>query len=283
MTNPAELVVRVAAIQLDVKLGDKAGNLEKIQSYAREAADQDADLVVFPECAVTGYVMESREEAMEYAEPADGPVAQAAAELSRELGIHLVYGYLERDGDAVYNALALFGPEKRLCGYRKIHLPYVGADRFVDPGNRPFEVIDTPCGRLGLHICYDGAFPESGRIMTLQGADLLLLPTNWPAGAEPFAKYCVNTRAWENTVHMLAADRVGTERSAQFIGLSRIVDCQGTTLAEADGESEVILYADLDMMAPRSKRTVRVDGTHHIDRIADRRPDFYGRITDRPS
>jgi predicted amidohydrolase len=279
MAKSNHSTIRVAAVQLDVKLGDKQGNLDRLRNFARQAADQDADLVVFPECAITGYNFGSRADALEHAERSDGPVATAVADLCRDLDIHLVYGYLERDGDQVYNALALFGPKGPLSGYRKIHLPHIGIDRFVDPGNRPFKVIDTPCGRLGLHICYDGAFPESCRTLALDGAELLLLPTNWPVGAEPFAKYCVNTRAWENTVHFLAADRVGEERGARYIGLSRIVDCQGTTLSEADGESEVILYADLDMSASRNKRTVRVDGTHFVDRLADRRPDFYGRLT----
>jgi len=273
-------MLRVAAVQMEVALADRQKNLERILEFAREAAGEGARLVVFPECVLTGYVLESREEAMELAEGADGPTVKVMESLCCDLGIHVVYGYLERDVDRVFNALAFVGPQGYVAGYRKIHLPHIGLDRFVDPGDRPFEVLDTDLGRLGLHICYDGAFPESCRVLALQGAELLLLPTNWPAGAEPFPLYCVNTRAWENTVNFLAADRVGVEREARFIGLSRIVDSQGKTLAEADGESETILIADLDMDAPGVKRTVRVDGSHFVDRIADRRPEHYGRLTE---
>ena len=164
MPQSKNTTVRVAAVQLDVKIGDKQGNLERLRSFARQATDQDADLIVFPECGITGYNFDSRAEALEHAEPADGPVAAAVADLCRELQIHVVYGYLEQDGDQVYNALALVGPKGSVSGYRKIHLPHIGVDRFVNPGNRAFEVVETPCGRLGLHICYDGGFPESCRI-----------------------------------------------------------------------------------------------------------------------
>jgi predicted amidohydrolase len=131
-----------------------------------------------------------------------------------------------------------------------------------------------------MTICYDGGFPESARVLALAGAELIVLPTNWPNGAEEFATYGVNTRALENVVYYLSADRVGEERGFRFIGLSRIVDPHGRTLAEADGRSEMVISAVIDPKAARAKRIDRVPGRHWIDRFADRRPEFYGPVAE---
>ena len=127
-----------------------------------------------------------------------------------------------------------------------------------------------------MNICYAGAFPESARLLALAGADLVVLPTNWPPGAEEFASYAINTRALENAMYYLSADRVGEERGFRFIGLSRICDVHGRNLAEADGESEMVLTAAIDPVQARRKRIDRVPGKHWIDRMADRRPELYG-------
>lgn len=268
----------VAAVQMDIELAAKARNLERMTDFARRAAAQGARLVVFPECAVTGYCFESRQEALELAEPLPGPATAVIAGVCRELGIHAVFGLVERGGERLYNAIALVGPEGFVAGYRKIHLPHLGLDRFADPGDRPFVVEETPLCRLGMNICYDGAFPESARVMALAGAELIVLPTNWPTGAEEFARYAINTRAMENVVYYAAANRVGDERGFHFIGQSRITDVHGRTLAEADERSETILTATIDPALARTKKIVRVPGKHWIDRFADRRPEFYGAI-----
>ena len=266
---------RLAAVQMDVAFGAVAENLERLQGKAREAVGSGAQLVVFPECALTGYCFESRDEAEEVAETRNGPAALEVEALCRELGAYVVYGYIERDGAALYNALSFCGPAGRIAGYRKIHMPNLGLDRYAAPGDAPFAVHETPLGRVGMNICYDGSFPESGRLLALAGADLITLPTNWPTGAEEFARYGINTRGLENMVYYAAVNRVGVERGFRFIGGSRIVDVHGRTLAEADESSETILYATVDPRAARTKRIVRVPGKHSIDRFADRRPEFY--------
>lgn len=277
---------RVAAVQMDVRLGEKTHNLERMTELARRAARDGARLVVFPECAVTGYCYESREEARGMAETVPGGSTEFMARLAAELQLHVVFGLIEvspaREGrnEGLYNALALVGPRGFIAGYRKIHLPDLGLDRVVDPGDRPFAVHGTALCRLGMNICYDGGFPESSRILALQGADLIVLPTNWPTGAEEFALHAVATRGMENAVYYAAANRVGEERGFRFIGLSRIVDVHGRTLAEADGSSETMLLAEIDPSRAREKRIVRVPGKHSIDRMGDRRPEFYGPISD---
>jgi predicted amidohydrolase len=282
--------LRVAAVQMDIELGNRVRNLERLAGFARRAAGGGARLTVFPECTLTGYAFESRDEAREHAETIPGPSTAAVAEICRELDLYVVFGLIERadspdspdspDGERLFNALALVGPGGVLASYRKIHLPHIGLDHFVDPGDRPFAVHETPLCRIGMSICYDGAFPESARVLALGGAELVVLPTNWPPGAEEFALYGINARALENAVYYLAADRVGEERGFRFIGLSRIVDVDGRSLAEADGESEVILTATIDPARARQKRVDRVPGKHWIDRFADRRPEFYGSLVE---
>lgn len=278
MTN-SDAKFRVAAVQMDVQIGDKAHNLDRIESYAEQAAKEGARLVVFPECVTTGYCFESRDEVMELAEPTPGPTTDRLASIARRLDITIVAGLIESHEDGLFNALALVTPEDGWrAGYRKLHMPSLGVDCHVDPGNRPFAVHDLPLCRLGMNICYDGSFPESGRVMALAGAEVIALPTNWPTGAEEFALYAVPTRGMENVVYYVAANRVGTERGFRFIGLSRIVDIHGKTMAVADGESETVLVAEIDPRKARQKKIIRVPGKHSIDRMKDRRPEFYGPI-----
>lgn len=274
----------VASVQMDVHLGELETNLARIEERAREAFAAGARLIVFPECALTGYCLESREEAAGLAEPLPGPSTERLARLCGELGdgVLLAVGLLESDGDRIFNAVAIVGADGLVGSYRKVHLPHVGVDRFIDPGDRPFEVIDTPLGRLGVNICYDGGFPEPTRILALAGAELVILPTNWPRGAEEFALHVLNARALENTIFTLSADRVGEERGTRFIGLSRICGPSGATLAAADETEETILHATIDLERARDKRIERVPGLHVIDRLADRRPEFYGDLV-RPS
>src|SRR5919197_411440 len=172
---------KIAGVQMDSRLGDKRRNLDVIRSRLREAAGQGARLVVFPECALTGYAFDSKEEAWPHAEPVPGPSTEALAVDCRELGVWAVVGMLEREGaDRLFNAAVLVGPAGVAASYRKIHLPFLGVDRFATPGDRPFAVHDLGGLRVGVTICYDGSFPEAARLLTVLGADLVALPTNWP-------------------------------------------------------------------------------------------------------
>jgi len=280
-TDDAPAPFQLAVVQLDIRLADKAYNLDRIERFTRQAAKAGAELIVFPECMLTGYCFESLEEARGLGEAADGPSAIRCITLCRELGVHVVYGYLESCGDQLFNAVALIGPRGLIGSFRKVHLPHLGVDHLVTHGDRQFPVFETELGRIGINICYDGAFPEAARIMALNRADLILLPTNWPEGALTFAQYGINTRALENTVYYASSSRIGTERGVRFIGTSRIADPFGETLAEANSESEVILTARITPALARQKRLERgTSGKHWVDRIHDRRPEFYGPIAD---
>ncbi len=271
---------KIAGVQKDCRLADKRHNLEKIRDGLRQAHRNGARLVIFPECALSGYCYESKEEAWPHAETLPGPAVEAVAVDCRELGIWCIFGLLERAGSHLFNAAALVGPPGLFASYRKIHLPFLGVDRFVTPGDRPFAVHDLGGLRVGINICYDGSFPESARVLTLLGADLVVLPTNWPTGATTTVKYLVQARAMENHIFFAGINRVGEERGFHFIGQSRLVDCNGELLAAAGAGPETV-YAEIDPTVARNKRLIKVPGKYELDRLADRRPEMYGPLCER--
>jgi predicted amidohydrolase len=268
----------IACVQMDCELGNVEANRSKIVGRLSAAAEGGAQIVIFPECALTGYCFESLAEAAEFAEPLTGASARSVAEACAQAGVYAVVGFIEREGQQFYNAAMLIGPEGVVGSYRKVHLPFLGVDRFLTPGDRPFHVFDLPAGRVGLNICYDASFPEAARVLKLLGAELIILPTNWPPGAWRTAAFVLNARAQENHVYFAAANRVGTERGWRFIGRSKVVNCDGDTITEAGGDGEEILFAQVQLETANNNRVVNVAGAYEIDRLADRRPEFYGLI-----
>mgnify|MGYP002622726852 CR=1 FL=1 len=266
--------MKIAAAQIDIKLGDASVNVKRMEDILRETSWQQAEITIFPEAALCGYCFESLDEAMQYAEPIDGPSIQRLHEICQELNRHCIFGMLETDEQRLFNTCVLLGPQGLVGQYRKVHLPTLGVDQFTTPGDE-FELFSVNDVRVGLNICYDSAFPEAARILALAGADLIALPTNWPPGAFCNADHVINARAMENGIYYAAVNRVGEERGFHFIGKSRICDPDGGNLAVADHDQEAILYATIDPSTARTKRKVRVPGKHEIDRFADRRPEVY--------
>lgn len=270
--------MRIAAAQMDLRIQANETNVDSMLERMRAAHGQAAELIIFPECAVTGYCFESLDEARGSAESVPGPATERMVEGCRETGLHVIFGTLELVGEEVFNVAVLAGPAGVQAVYRKVHLPYLGVDRFTTYGDQPFAVHAVSEAQIGMNICYDASFPEGSRSMALMGADLIALPTNWPPGADLVAQYVINTRAMENGVYFAAVNRVGEERGFTFIGQSRICDPLGQTIAAAEGREETILYADIDVEIARQKRIVRVPRQHVIDRFADRRPEFYDQL-----
>jgi predicted amidohydrolase len=235
---------------------------------------------VFPECAVTGYCFESKEEVWLHSEMLPGPSTNALAAECRSLRVWAVVGLLERAGNDLFNACALLGPEGLAASYRKIHLPFLGVDRFATRGDRPFAVHDLGGLRVGMTICYDGSFPESARVLMLLGADLVVLPTNWPTGAVSTVKYLVQARALENHIYFAAVNRIGEERGFRFIGQSRVVDCNGELLAASPGDAAEIMYAEIEPARARDKQIVKIPGKYELHRTAHRRPEMYQPLCD---
>jgi 5-aminopentanamidase len=269
---------KIAAVQMDCTFADKPKNLAAIRAHLAEAAKNGARLVIFPECALTGYCFDSEEEAMPLAEWVDDSSTHAITEDCIKLGVFAVVGLLEVSGHKLFNSAQLIGPAGKVANYRKVHLPFLGVDRFTRPGDQPFAVHDIGGLRVGMNICYDGSFPESARCLMLLGADLIVLPTNWPTGAISTARTLIPARALENHVYYAAANRVGSERGFRFIGMSRILGCTGEFLAVSDNDEPTILYAEIDPEKARNKHLVNIPGKYELHRTRDRRPEMYGPI-----
>ncbi len=273
--------VKIAAVQMEPKLMKIEENLDSILSAVRKAADNQADLIVFPECSLTGYVFSSRREALFFAETIPGPSTERITSLCQELKVYVIFGLLEKEGDRLFNAAVLVGPQGLIAGYRKNHLPFLGVDRFVDRGDKSFQVHQTPIGNIGLYICYDLVFPESSRVMTLLGADVLALSTNFPRGRGEKYSHVISARAFENRVYVVSANRVGSERGYSFAGLSEIVDASGEILSLASPDKEEIIYGEVSLDSARQKHVTFIPGEWELDCIKDRRPELYDVITRR--
>lgn len=274
-----EQKVKIAGVQMEPKLLDKEHNLSRCLEMIQVTAKEGARLIVFPECALTGYVFSSLEEALPVAEPIPGPSTDKIAIACRELSVYVVIGLLEKDGNKCYNAAALLGPQGLVGRHRKAHLPYLGIDRFVNHGDLPLTVYETEVGRIGMGICYEVNFPEHTRVMALQGAELIVVPTNWPEGLEAIPNLVIPTRALDNHLFCVAVNRVGEERGVKFFGGSRIVHCLGLTLAEGKPDEEDILYVEIEPATARDKHLVLVPGEFEVHLFNDRRPELYGLIT----
>ncbi len=161
--------------------------------------------------------------------------------------------------------------------YRKCHLPVLGVDRYVGRGEG-LPVIELPFARIGVLICYDIRFPEAARSLALRGADMIVVPTNWPQGAESSPEFLTRARAWENRVYVAACNRVGVECGVRFIGRSQVVSPDGAFVAQADGESEVVLTAMIDPAQARRKKLVFSPGVFELDPVGGRRPELYGEL-----
>jgi len=276
--DPARPLLQVSCIQFEPIIGDVASNLAQSCALIREAASSGSRLIVLPELANTGYVFESLEEARTLAETVpDGPSARAWSELAKELGVYLVAGITERDGDILYNSALVTGPDGYIGKFRKAHL-WDRENLFFAKGNLGFPVFDTALGKVGVAICYDGWFPETFRQLALQGAEIVCIPTNWvpmpdqPSDEAAMANVLHRAAAHSNGIFIACADRIGVERGQPFEGQSLIVGPRGWTLAgPASRDKPEILTAEVDLAAAGRK-----DLNAFNSLLRDRRADVYG-------
>ena len=268
---------KVAAFQMDCKLGQTEQNADRIITILHDAKRQNVRLVVFPECALSGYCVNSVEETAQVAIPIHDPNIQRIVDACKELSIYACVGYTENRNGKRYNSAFLAGPEGRiLSNYSKMHLPYVGADKFVEKGQPPEPPVQTEIGSLSTIICYDVRFPELTRYYGLNGADIMMHPTNWPLGSEGTREILPVARAFENMMFWIACNRVGDENGSHFIGGSRIISPGGKVLAQAGEDGEELIIAEIDPAAARRKSFYSVEGDWSIDIIGDRRPEVFG-------
>lgn len=269
-----ESEIGVACIQMQPEIGKKQKNIARSLELIGEAHDRGARLIVLPELCNSGYVFESRDEAFALAERLDdGETIDIWRETAASLGVTIVAGFAERDGDVLYNAAAIIGPDGVLGGYRKLHL-WGEEQLFFEPGNLGVPVFNTPFGRIACAICYDIWFPEVFRMAALGGADMLCVPTNWvPMPAQPLnlpvmANILAMGGAHANGMFVAAADRVGEERGQPFLGNSVIVDSHGWPVAgPASADKEEVLVARVNLSDARRNR--QLNTFNHV--LRDRR------------
>ncbi|WP_327307779.1 carbon-nitrogen hydrolase family protein [Streptomyces sp. NBC_01298] len=262
--------LRTALLQSSGRLGDTADNLKALEEAVARAAQAGAGLLVTSEMFLTGYALEI-EDIARLAEPADGMSARAIGEIARRHGLAVLYGYPERDGDAVYNAAQLVGPDgERLANYRKTHLFGGFEQAAFTPGDTPVVQADLGGLRVGVMICYDVEFPENVRAHALAGTDLLLVPT---AQMHPFqfvAEQLVPVRAFENQMYIAYVNRTGPEGEFEFVGLSCLAGPDGTTRTRA-GRGEELVFGEAD---PELLRVSRETNPY----LRDRRPGLYASL-----
>ncbi len=262
----SDMIVSVA--QIDVAWGQPEVNLARASEWIAEARRRGSDLVVFPELWTTAYDLVR---AGQYASTPDEGVFRSLSQLARQHHIYITGSVLKRQQDAIYNCAPLFSPAGDLLGdYDKIHLfRLMDEDKYLTAGRRT-PLFDLPWGRCALGICYDLRFPELFRKYALAGAELILIPAEWPYPRLEHWRTLLRARAIENQCFVVACNRVGRGGDAQFFGHSAVIDPWGRCLVEA-GESEILLTVSLDLRLVQDVR-------RQLTVFDDRRPDVYGSL-----
>ena len=255
--------MRIAALQMHAIAGDNEANIGRIASAAADAAGGGAKLLIVPELAVTGYG--AGEAAFEkLASPASGEVAARLSAIARENGIAIVAGFAEQEGNATYNSALFTDGLGTNAVYRKAHL-YGGYERAAFKPGVPASVMVELAGvRLGMLICYDVEFPENVRRLALAGADLVVVPTALPKGSSGtfIANHMIQVRAFENQVFVAYINHCGADDNFTYAGLSRIAAPDGSLIASAPAEGEVLLFAEIspgDFAQSRAENTYLAD------------------------
>lgn len=265
-------VVRVAAVRLGPEIGALEANRRASVSAIEEAAAAEAELVVLPELAASGYVFSGADEAHSCAEPVPGPTTEAWQAAAARTGCTVVGGLCELDGSGrLRNSAVVVDASGVLVVYRKLHLWGRETLMFV-AGDDPPPVVETRAGRIGVGICYDLWFPELARSLALRGADILAAPSNLSAsppqpGLPHLDVVVAIATAHVNRMHVVVADRCRAERGEQWLGASLVVAADGTVAAQSlDGARPGSALADLDLASARDKRW-----GEHNDLAGDRR------------
>jgi 5-aminopentanamidase len=264
--------VKAAACQFEPAWLDVEKNLATMRRLAVEASNRGAELIVFPECCVTGYSAGDDVARMAaLAEPLSGPGTGAAAAsvacLASDVKAVVAVGLPELSDSVVYNSMAVFGTNGDLIGiHHKVHL-WDDESAFFRAGSS-FAPLASTCGTLGPLVCYDLEFPEPSRVLALRGAEILIVST---ANMEPWgrAQDCfVVARSLENGVFLVLANVVGQRRPLTFVGGSCVVAPDGEVLASAGHDEETVVVADIDLGRVTSVR-------HMNDYLARRQPVAY--------
>lgn len=246
---------------------DKTRNLNNLLRWMEHAAQEGADLVVFPEQVLQGYLPDTLNwngdaVAWQMAQAEVVPQGESINALQRaaaQFGLHVVFGMTERHPDraeVLFNSAVLLGPAGLIGVYRKVHQP--GDEKHVYYPGSNFPVFNTAIGRIGMLICYDKVFPESTRELALKGADIMIMPTAWgyagdgSAGdADPMVdSYTLfgRVRALENQCWMIESNLCGQHGNLHYHGHSRIIDPLGNIVADS-GTTEDMAIANVEIQS----------------------------------
>lgn len=254
--------VRIALAQVEPITGDVAANRAIFDDAMERAAGMGAQLVVFPELALTGYAC--GDAFFDVAESIPGPSSAHIAAMARKLGLQVIWGMPERGLPGVlYNSAVLVGPDGLIGTWRKHTLPGHATDhggagafpdrRFFRLGTRS-PVFDTSIGRIGMMVCYDIFFPEIARLLTLKGADLLVGISGSPSFERDIFEPLVRARAMENVIPFAYCNLAGAEGETTYWGGSRIIGAgdpstrvPGTpVIAQAPYDTPNLVCGDVD-------------------------------------
>ena len=272
MTEPKRKV-RIACVQMDVVYGDVSATIAKVCQWIEKAAEQRADVVLFPELILSaGYALGERYRKV--AETIPGPSLEIIGKLAAEKKMYVIVGIAEKtDNDGLYDSAVMFDRKGKILGtYRKSHT-YPPTESIFKRGEE-LPVFQTDFATVGLLICYDLEFPETARILALQGAEVVFhLVADWPEGVpglpERIFDISFRARALENRMVLAVCNRVGDDPDLKsyFYGLSRIIGTQGEIIASAD-QGEKMIFADIDLReASRERETYNY--------FHNRRPELY--------
>jgi len=258
-------MIKAGFIQFNPILGDPNANTNSISKLLDQTAE--ADLIVIPELANSGYNFESKEQAISLAEKIDSsPFVEFLIEKSRLLNLFIVSGINEIENSKLYNSAVLVGPDGLIGKYRKIHL-FMNEFDFFEKGNLGLPVFEIDNYKVGILICFDWIFPEVWRILALKGADIICHPSNLVL---PYAQQAVPVHGLINKNYNITANRFGTERGVTFSGQSILSGPDGSTLYRASANKEEIFYTTLVLSKSRNKKI-----TPHNHVMNDRIPTEY--------
>ncbi len=265
---------KVALAQIECKCGGKVENIKKMEKMLAKAKKLAADIVIFPELSLTGYVV--RDQIYELAETIPGPSIKIVEAAARKTKIHVVFGMpelSEKTQATIYNAAVLVGPDGLIGKYRKMYLPTHSVfeeKRYFRPGYQT-AVFNTILGKVGLIICYDIFFPEVSRLTRVEGAQLIVCISASPAVRRAFFEALTVARAIENTAFLAFVNLVGIEDGLQFWGGSRLIGPNGKILVQAKYDKEDLVMCDVDYTDIRPVETF-------VPTLKDLRPELFDKL-----
>lgn len=266
--------IKLALAQISSKRENKEENLQKIEKFTMKAKEQGADLVIFPELSLTGYVL--HDQIYELAEVVPGPSTAKVEELAKKTGMYIIFGIPELSGKTkatIFNSAVFVGPEGFIGKFRKMYLPTHSVfeeKRYFRPGYQT-AVFNTPIGNIGLFICYDIFFPEVCRLIRLKGAELLVCISASPAVRRGYFEILTTARALENTAFLAYVNLAGVEDGLQFWGGSRLISPTGDLLAKAKYDEEDLVICEVDYSDMRPAETF-------IPMLRDLRPELFDEL-----